>query len=63
MKTLMTIVGVVAVMAAAAFFVTKQVILPRFAPHARAAEEVSADSGGEEEAAGEKEVYLVENPA
>lgn len=61
MKTLMTIASVVAVMAVAAFFVTKQVILPRFAPYALATEDVSAESDGADEATGEKEVYLVEN--
>lgn len=61
MKTLITIGGIVAVMAVAAFFVTKTVILPRFAPGTHAAEETSAETDGGEEAAGEKEVYLVEN--
>jgi len=61
MKTLMTIGGIVAVMAVAAFFVTKQVVLPRFAPGAHASEETAADSGDGEEATAEKEVYLVEN--
>ncbi len=61
MKTMITIGGIVAVMAVAAFFVTKQVILPKFAPGAQSTEEVAETDGHGEEAGGEKEVYLVEN--
>ena len=48
-------------MAVAAFFVTKQVVLPRFAPGVSAASEASAEEASAEETAAEKEVYLVEN--
>lgn len=61
MKTLITIGVTVSVMAVAAFFVTKQVILPRFGPMARASVEAEEPEKGEEAAGGQKEVYLVEN--
>jgi flagellar FliL protein len=63
MKSILILVGVVAVMAGAAFMVTKMVIKPALAPHAAESSppaeklERPAEKGGENKA----EVYLVSN--
>ena len=61
MKTMLTIGVTVAVMAVAAFFVTKKFVVPAFAPGHSASQETEspADTTGEA-AASEAEVYLVE---
>jgi flagellar FliL protein len=57
----MTIGATVAVMAVAAFFVTRQFVLPNFAPGAHTSEESAGTDNHEEEPVGEPEVYLVES--
>lgn len=62
MKTILTILATMAVMAVAAFFVTSKVIMPNFGPSAQHVP--SADTTEDEADAvkpGEGEVYLVED--
>lgn len=59
MKSVLVIVLVAAVMAGAAFFTVKQVVLPKFGPGAQTASADASETTATEK--GEGEVYLIED--
>lgn len=61
MKNILTIVVIMAVMAGAAFFVTKMVVLPKFGPAGGATAEAHEEDASDAPKPGEGEVYLIED--
>ena len=61
MKSILTIVVVVAVMAGSAFFVVKMVVLPKFGPGGAVTADTHEEDAHDVPKPGEGEVYLIED--